>query len=123
MMMFEFAANHGNGPLHLKEIGKRHDISEKYLSNLVIPLKGAGLVVSFRGAYGGYSLSRSPGDITLLDIVRVMEGDIVAGDGGKGAEKPFRELWSGLIRVIEEYLQGITLEDLVNRNRESMYYI
>jgi Rrf2 family cysteine metabolism transcriptional repressor len=123
MMMFEFAANHGNGPLQLREIGKRQGISEKYLSNLIIPLKGAGLVVSFRGARGGYSLSRSPKEITLFEIIQIMEGGIVVSDESDSAENPFKEIWSGLNRAIEEYLQGISLEDLVNRNRESMYYI
>ena len=122
-MMLELARNYGNGPLLLKEIGKQQEISQKYLSNLIIPLKGAGLVNSFRGAHGGYELSRAPEEITLLEIVKIMEGEIEIIDSAKEGTSPAGEVWSGLNRVIQEYLKGITLEDVAVKERAEMYYI
>ena len=129
-MMFELALSYGKGPMLLKEIGKRQEISEKYLSNLIIPLKGAGLVNSLRGAHGGYTLSRDPREITLLEIVSIMEGEIGITDCigppeicQKEELCPARKVWSGLNRVIQEYLKGITLEDLVVQEKAAMYYI
>jgi len=122
-MMFELARNYGNGPLLLKEIGKRQEISEKYLSNLIIPLKGAGLVNSLRGSRGGYSLARAPEKISLLEIVKIMEGELEITDSGKTGTSPAGEVWKGLNRVIREYLEGITLQDMAVNQSTEMYYI
>ncbi len=58
-LMVEIAANYGKGPILLKEISKNIDVSEKYLSQIIIPLKGKGLINTYSGAHSGYVLSRS----------------------------------------------------------------
>ena len=74
-MMLSLARHYGKGNVYLKEIAKREEISEKYLSLIVIPLKGVGLVKAVRGVRGGYALARAPAEITLKDIVDVLEGE------------------------------------------------
>ncbi|HKK82935.1 MAG TPA: Rrf2 family transcriptional regulator, partial [Atribacterota bacterium] len=59
-LMLELALNYNTGYTFLKNIAKKEDISEKYLSHLVIPLKASGLIVSSRGAHGGYGLAKDP---------------------------------------------------------------
>jgi Rrf2 family protein len=74
--MYELAMRYGEQPVFLKDIAAAHSISEKYLSKLVIPLRGVGLVSSFRGAHGGYALARNPGEITLGEALRALEGPL-----------------------------------------------
>lgn len=135
--MMELAARDGCGkPVLLKEISSAQDISEKYLSKLVIPLKTAGLIVSERGANGGYRLGRKAADIALLDIIKVLEGDITPVDCIKPNEKcarmeicPARDLWKELDEVVISFLAKKTLDTLAQKTRElrdttnGMYYI
>jgi len=74
-LMLALARNHGQGSVFLRDVAKAEEISEKYLSQIIIPLRGAGLVSSSRGVHGGYALARSPAEITLRQIVAPLEGD------------------------------------------------
>ena len=74
-LMFELARHYGQGTILLKEICQRQGISEKYLSNLIVHLKGTGLVQSVRGAHGGYMLAKHPSQISIKHIVDVLEGN------------------------------------------------
>ena len=74
--MLELALNNGKGPVPLRDLALRQEISAKYLEQLLIPLKGAGLVKSVRGARGGYMLALEPARISLYDIVRSLEGPL-----------------------------------------------
>jgi Rrf2 family protein len=75
--MLDIALNDGYGPVQLKDLAKRQDLSMKYLEQIVPSLKTAGLIRSIRGAGGGYILAKSARDITLLDIVEALEGSLV----------------------------------------------
>jgi len=74
--VLELALNFDRGTIFLKDITKKEEIPEKYLSHLVIPLKTSGLIISFRGAHGGYRLAKSPSQITLKKVVETLEGSI-----------------------------------------------
>jgi len=74
--MVALALNYGQGSALLKDVARHEGISEKYLGQIIIPLKSAGLVVSQRGAHGGYSLARPPDAITVKDVVEAIEGAI-----------------------------------------------
>jgi len=123
--MLELALNYGNGPMLLKEIAKRQDISLGYLEHLLPPLKTAGLVNSTRGARGGYSLSKKPSQITLKDITQAMEGTLSLV---KCIDEPAtcsrvsscvtRDVWSELEENISNTLEAITLEELVRRQKK-----
>ena len=124
-MMADLADHYGADPVFLKDIAKREDISEKYLSLIVIPLRGAGLVQSIRGAKGGYRLTRKPEDITVRDVWQAVEGEICLVDCVKDTKRcaristcPTRDIWSMLGQKISETLKSITLADLVRTRHE-----
>jgi Rrf2 family protein len=123
-LMLVLARNYGKGNTFLKEIAREEDISEKYLSLIIIPLNGVGLVNSVRGASGGYTLARDPAQITLKDIVDVLEGDCLV-DCLKDPKSCSRvstcashDIWAMLGGKISETLSGITLEQLVRMNQD-----
>ncbi len=78
-LMLELALHDNQGPIFLKDIARKQDISEKYLSQIIIPLRTAGLVKSFRGAHGGYELQREPEAITLRQVMEALEGESLPG--------------------------------------------
>ena len=123
--MFELALHYKEGPVLLRDIAERQTISEKYLSKLIIPLKGIGLINTYRGAHGGYSLALEPEKITVKQIVDVLEGDISTVDSLRDDLNPVWEVWSGLDKAISDYLESINLEIVVqnNRNRQFTYSI
>jgi Rrf2 family protein len=122
-LLYELALHYEKGLVLLKDISHRQDISEKYLGQLIIPLKSAGLVQSSRGAHGGYFLAKPPAKISLYDVVTVLEGSTCVVDCVADAtacdriEKcPTRGVWETLDKTIRDYLSGINLEDLVLQN-------
>ncbi|MBC8227953.1 Rrf2 family transcriptional regulator, partial [bacterium] len=74
-LMIDLAIHYGEGNV-LKDIAERQEISEKYLWNLTVPLRIAGLINSTRGPRGGYTLAKHPSEITLKDVVHVLEGPL-----------------------------------------------
>jgi len=120
--MLDMAANMSEGPITTRTIAKRQGISERYLEQLLIPLKQNGLVKSMRGSQGGYLLGRRPSDITLGDIIRVLEGPItpvecvseVNPDDCKRAELCVtRIIWCKVRDAVSNILDSYTLQDLV----------
>ncbi len=124
-LMLRLASQYGEGPVYLREIAEREQISEKYLSQIIIPLRGVGLVRSTRGAYGGYTLSRPPGEITLREIVDPLEGGNCLVDCVKHPSAcprvptcAARDVWTMLGEKISEALDAVTLEQMVRMSRE-----
>ena len=115
-VMLTLAVHYGRGPMYLKDIAEAEEISEKYLSLLVIPLRQAGLIHSIRGAYGGYSLAKAPSQINLGEIVEVLEGDSIADCLKNPSACPrvagckSRDIRAYLVEKISEALRSITLE-------------
>ena len=124
-MMLALAMSEKSDPVFLKDIARSEEISEKYLSQIIIPLKAQGLVTTFRGAHGGYLLSRPPSDIRLREIVESLEGDLCLVDCVKNAEAcgrstdcVTRDVWDEMSQLITEFLDKLTLEDLMLRFRK-----
>ena len=124
-LMLALAQNFGRGYTYLKEIAKGEGMSEKYLSLITIPLKGAGLINAGRGARGGYSLARPPSEITIKDVVDALEGDSCLVDCVKDITAcprvpicASRDIWVFLGGKIAETLNSFTLEQLLRMNRE-----
>ena len=123
-LMFDLALQAGDGPVTLKDIAARQEISEKYLSNLIVPLKNAGFVHSVRGSQGGYTLARPPGNITLKDILLALEGPMCLVEC---TEKPLlcqrsgeclmRDIWSEVSGKMLDALESFTLEGLIERQK------
>ncbi len=120
-LMFELALNYNKGPVFLKDISKSQEISYKYLSQLVMPLKIAGLIKSTRGAHGGYFLARSPEDIKLSEIILAVEGTINPvecidnPDICTRADKCVtRDIWAEIGDRYHELLDSYNLQIMVN---------
>lgn len=109
--LFELALHHGAGPMSLKQIAERQGLSEHYLEQLVAPLRKAGLVSSLRGAQGGYVLGRPPEQITVGDILRVLEGPLNLG--GDDPEAQGDSVWARVTERLVQVIDSITLLDLV----------
>ena len=129
--MYDLALHAGQGPISLKSVAMRQQISEHYLEQLMGQLRKAGLVKSTRGAQGGYYLVKSPLDITVGDIVRVMEGPIAPvdcllstnpGDTDycpKASNCVTRSVWQKVGESIANVLDSITLSDLCNEKTKA----
>lgn len=134
--MLELASHYGRGPIDLKEIAKREEISLKYLEQVIIPLRTAGLVKSIRGSKGGYSLAKSPSEISLNDMIEVLNGPVDLIECLKNPKvcpkSPScvtRDIWKEASDALQKVFSSITFEEMVNRKREqegkasSMYQI
>jgi Rrf2 family protein len=122
-LMLALAMNNGRKPLFLKDIARSEDISEKYLSQIIIPLKAHGLVNTFRGAHGGYLLGRPAEGITLKEIIEPLEGDLSLVDCvnnpsvcGRSTECVTRGIWNEMSTLLLDYLESLTLEDIQKRH-------
>ncbi len=117
--MIELALHYERGPLQLKEIARRQALSEKYLEQIMHPLRTKGLIYSQKGSRGGYSLANSPAEITVYDIVTAMEGSITpvaCVDNPQVCDRleicATRVVWSRLKDCITEELRSHTLAEL-----------
>jgi len=126
-LMLDLALHYGNGPVLLKDIAERQRISEKYLGHLVGPLKAAGLINSSRGARGGYALAKPAKEITLADVIGVLEGETALVEC---VNKPAlcyraklcvtREIWAEMSEKMLEVLSSTTLEDMAKRQKQKL---
>jgi Rrf2 family protein len=123
-LMLDLAEHHGEGPIFLKDIARRQDISVKYLSQIIMPLKARGLVNSFRGAHGGYVLPRLPEAITLREIVEALEGELelvaCVSDTSQCKRSEIcatQGVWRKVGAAVAATLEGMTLADLVHEQR------
>jgi Rrf2 family protein len=123
-LMIDLALHNGNGPVMLKDISRRQGISQKYLWNLINPLKSAGLVKSTRGAHGGFTLARDPAGISVTDILQVLEGsrclvDCVENPSAceKSTNCVARDVWCLASGNLRQTLASVTLAHLMEKQR------
>jgi Rrf2 family protein len=123
--MLELAYRYGEGPVELKEIAKKENISLKYLEQVIIPLRAAGLIKSIRGSKGGYSLAKRPSEICLNDLIEILEGPINLVEclkDPKGCQKSplcvTREIWKEVSDAINGIFHSVTLQDMIDRRKE-----
>jgi Rrf2 family protein len=123
-LMVQLGRHYGQGPASLAEIAAEEDLPRAYLEQLVMSLRDAGLVVSTRGAHGGYELAREPGEIKMSEVLRALEGPIApmicATDDPEHAILCDRSstctvnlLWVRVRDAIVGALDGMTVADLV----------
>ena len=122
-LMVDLAEHRENGFIALKDVAKRQNISKKYLEQIVPVLNGAGLLITNRGNKGGYRLAKPPSEYTVGDILRITEGSI-APVSCLETEVNYCErknccqtlfVWEALYKTVNEYLDGITVQDIVDR--------
>lgn len=125
-MMLDLAEHGGDRYVTLKEIAERQNISKKYLEQIIPILNRSELLQTSRGFGGGYRLNKRPAEYTVGEILRATEGSMapVACLEGEVNRCPRRAecetlpVWLGLQKVVDEYLDGITLQDLLDRRAE-----
>lgn len=118
--MVDLAINYSDEPVSIKVIAERQNISEYYLEQLFSPLRKANLIVSIRGAQGGYMLSRPPEEITVSEIFDVLEGPVeisncLEEDSCNNIDNcATRLLWARIRDSIDSVLKTTSLSDIVN---------
>ena len=122
-LMVELARHYGEGPVSLADVADHEDLPRPYLEQLVVSLREADLVISHRGARGGYTLARSPGEIRMGDVLRALEGPIVpmicaahdretSGQCGRTTFCTVNTLWVKVRDAITDAVDSVTLADL-----------
>lgn len=117
--MLDLARHSKDGPIHLSEVAKRQNISLKYLEQIIIPLKKANLIRSVRGPKGGHRLAKPPEDITVGEIVHVLEKgiDLTActldpATCERSESCKTRHLWDMATKAMVDKLNSITLSEV-----------
>jgi Rrf2 family protein len=129
--MLDLARHHAQPrPVRIRDIADRHGIPSRFLVQILLQLKAAGLVQSIRGAAGGYRLAAEPQQITLLDVMQVVDGQADQQSSHATNSSAVTEVllasWNEVSRTETEMLETITLGDLAAKtgsHTEPMYYI
>lgn len=121
-LLLDMALHYNQGPVQLGDIARRQEVSVKYLEQIIIPLKKAGYIESVRGPKGGHILTRFPEEITLAEIVALLEKGtslVECTDNGNICHRaptcPTRLIWKEASEAMFEKLRAITLADLVKK--------
>ena len=125
-MLLDLAEHSNGGFIALKDIAKRQNISKKYLEQIVPILNRAGLLKTTRGYQGGYMLAKSPEKYTVGDVLRITEGSLAPVACLETEENLCEKsdscmtlaVWTGLYKVITDYLDNITLQDILDKKHE-----
>lgn len=125
-MLLDLAEHQNDGFIALKDIAERQGISKKYLEQIVAILNRSDMLQTNRGFQGGYKLAKTPDKYTVGEILRLTEGGLAPVaclahgtlNCDRSAVCATLPVWRGLDRVINEYLDGITLQDIVEQARE-----
>ena len=133
LAMLELAARHGDPrPVRLADIADKHGIPQRFLVQILLQLKGAGLVASTRGAAGGYQLARPPEEIALADVLGVVDRPDAPpargrGAGRKGDTTPLAAalhgVWDKILTARQQILKQTTLAELVEAGHGLQYVI
>ncbi len=125
-VLAQLARQHGEGRLaHIEELAKIEAVPANYLVQILSELRNGGLITSRRGKQGGYVLARPPEKITLYDIVKLIEGDLLELGGSAEGQSGRRvqQVWRDVRAALEAKTKGYTLDMLVVKTPGEMYYI
>jgi len=124
--MLDIAMHDDKGPVSLRDLAQRQELSVKYLEQLIKPLKAAGLIKSVRGAGGGYVLAKEPFDINLLQIIEALE-KLATSDCldnpricGRVAICATHDVWKEIQNSTTHILASLTLQDMVEKQRRKL---
>ena len=125
-MLIDLSEHQDDGYVALKDIAERQNISKKYLEQIVPLFNKTDILRTNRGFNGGYRLAQSPDKYKVGDILRITEGSLAPVsclehtpiECERCEECPTLPVWQGLYRVINEYLDGITLQDIIDQQKE-----
>jgi len=110
---------------HIEQLARVEAVPANYLVQILTELRNGGLIVSRRGKQGGYALARPPEEISLYDILKVIEGDVLelntASVGQSG--RRVTEVWREVRTKLEESCRACTLDKFASKAGDAMYYI
>lgn len=120
LAMIDLACNHGEGPVSAREVAERRNIPPRFLEQLFVALRRAGLVNAVRGARGGFALSDEPSKITVLQVVEALEGPLTASvcetdrgnDCGQSGACAAAPVWMRATRALRDVFDSTTLAEL-----------
>jgi Rrf2 family protein len=120
-MMLDFAEHKNDGYISLKDVAQRLNISKTYLEQVMIQVNKTDFLSAARGSLGGYKLARTLDRYSVGDILRTIEGDVALSDtsalsGDDRISLMASDVWNGLEKVMVEYLDNITLQDIIDKN-------
>ncbi|MBQ3829430.1 MAG: Rrf2 family transcriptional regulator [Spirochaetales bacterium] len=128
-VMIDLAEHYKEGPVALKDVASRQNISKKYLEQIVSLLNRPDFLKTIRGAQGGYMLARTPDKYTVAEILKLSEGSLAPvpdlddpSEAAAAADYQLLPLWQGLYDVVNSYLEGVTLQDILDRRMDSFDY-
>src|SRR3954462_1224631 len=117
----ELGRSGGEGPVPIGELARRRDIPVQFLEQLFATLRRAGILRSQRGVKGGYTFARPPGEITVLEVVELLEGPLGRDADASG------EVWTEAVGAVRGVLEKTTIAEVAEREAQaagaSMYYI
>jgi Rrf2 family protein len=130
-VVLDLAEHQSEDYISLKEIAERQEISEKYLESIIKPLVKANILTGLRGKGGGYRLNRSPESYTVGNILRLTEGSLAPVSCVEGGNVQCDRMsscrtlpiWIKLDQIINEYLDGITLADIMSYDQDGGDYV
>ncbi len=129
-VMLDLAQHYGEGCIALKDIAVRQNISKKYLEQIVSLLNRPEMLKTVRGAQGGYMLSRTPDKYTVAEILKLAEGSLAPvpnledpSEAATAADSQLLYVWQGLFDAVNGYLEGITLQDIIDHQAENFNYM
>jgi len=124
-LILDMAQNYNQGPVQLGEIAKRQNISVKYLEQIIIPLKKAGYVNSIRGPKGGHFLAKPPAEISIGEVVALLEEGVNLVECSRTEEVcdraetcPTRLIWKEAAQAMFDKLFQVTLADLLEKENQ-----
>lgn len=125
-MLIYLAEHRSDGYISLKEIAEQESISKKYLEQIIPVFNNTDVLKTVRGSHGGYMLAKSPDKYTVGQILRITEGSLspihcLDQDPAECERSSYcaaLPVWQGLSRVINQYLDSITLQDIVDQQQE-----
>ncbi len=125
-VLAELARLHGSAELaQIEHLSRVEKVPQNFLAQILSELRNAGLITSRRGIQGGYALARPPDQISLFDIIAVIDGEILGLSGnheGRSGRR-MREVWTEIRDTLVEKTKSFTLDMLITRRPEEMYYI
>ena len=125
-VLAQMARSHARGELaHIDELARVEAVPANYLVQILSELRNGGLIASRRGKQGGYLLARAPEDITLYDIVKLIEGDVLelSGDIRGQSGRRVQQIWREVRAACEARCKDYTLDKFVAKTTGEMYYI
>lgn len=133
----ELGQRYGKGYVLSREIARSRDIPPSFLERILLNLRNAGIVMSYRGANGGHCLAIDPKDVSIREVIEIFEGSLAPADCVNERSKMpichvaaccvIKDLWQNMYDAMLESIENVTLNDLVQQEKQgqeaAMYYI